>query len=133
MTEHAGTFHKTAPNFKCQSQVVGSPCYPQILSWLQIRGSHDFLLFGFYYLLEWFTDSGNNYLAVICLVDGFQSSRLLCPWGSPGKNTGVGCQYFLLQRIFPTQGLNLHVLHLLHGQAGSLLLAPPGKPLGKNI
>ena len=29
--------------------------------------------------------------------------RLLCPWDSPGKNTGVGC-HLLLQRIFPTQG-----------------------------
>ena len=26
----------------------------------------------------------------------------LCPWDSPGKNTGVGC-HFLLQGIFPTQ------------------------------
>ena len=31
---------------------------------------------------------------------------LLCPWDSPGKNTGVGC-HALLQGIFPTQGLNL--------------------------
>ena len=30
---------------------------------------------------------------------------LLCPWDSPGKNTGVGHQT-LLQGIFPTQGLN---------------------------
>ena len=30
--------------------------------------------------------------------------------GSPGKNTGVGC-HFLLQGIFPMQGLNLHFLH----------------------
>ena len=30
--------------------------------------------------------------------------------------------------IFPTQGLNLHLLHLLLWQAGSLPLAPPGKP-----
>ena len=29
---------------------------------------------------------------------------------SPGKNTGVGC-HFLLQGIFPTQGLNLGLLH----------------------
>ena len=29
---------------------------------------------------------------------------------SPGKNTGVGC-HFLLQGIFPTQGLNLGRLH----------------------
>ena len=34
----------------------------------------------------------------------------LCPWNSPGKNTGVGGQ-FLLQRIFLTQGLNPSLLH----------------------
>ena len=33
-----------------------------------------------------------------------------CPWDSPGKNTGVGC-HSLLQGIFPTQGLNLCLLH----------------------
>ena len=27
-----------------------------------------------------------------------QPTRLLCPWDSPGKNTGVGC-HFLLQRM----------------------------------
>ena len=32
------------------------------------------------------------------------------PWDFPGKNTGVGC-HFLLQGIFPTQGLNLGLLH----------------------
>ena len=30
--------------------------------------------------------------------------------------------------IFQTQGLNLHLLHLLLWQVGSLLLASPGKP-----
>ena len=30
--------------------------------------------------------------------------------------------------IFPTQGLNPHLLQLLHRQAGSLLLVPPRKP-----
>ena len=34
----------------------------------------------------------------------------LCPWDSPGKNTGVGC-CFLLQGIFPTQESNLGLLH----------------------
>ena len=24
-----------------------------------------------------------------------QPARLLCPWDSPGKNTGVGCHFFL--------------------------------------
>ena len=35
----------------------------------------------------------------------WQPTRLLCLWGSPGKNTRVGC-HFLLQGIFPTQGSN---------------------------
>ena len=52
---------------------------------------------------------------------------LLYPWDLPGKNIGVGC-YDLLQGIFPTQVLNLRLLCLLHWQAGSLPLAPLGKP-----
>ena len=48
---------------------------------------------------------------------------LLCPWDSPGKNTGVGC-YALLQGIFLTQCL----FSLLHWQVNSLPLVPPGKP-----
>ena len=42
--------------------------------------------------------------------DGLQPARLLCPWDSPGKNTGVG-YHFLLQGIFPTQGSNLGLPH----------------------
>ena len=38
------------------------------------------------------------------------------------------CLYALLQGIFPTQGSNPHLLCLLHWQAGSLPLAPAGKP-----
>ena len=26
----------------------------------------------------------------------WQPTRLLCPWGSPGKHTGVGCHFLLL-------------------------------------
>ena len=39
-------------------------------------------------------------------------------WDSPGKNTGVG-SHFLLQRIFPIQGLNPPLPRLLHWQADS--------------
>ena len=39
--------------------------------------------------------------------------RPLCPWGSPGKNNGVG-SHFLLQGIFLTQGSNLGLLHCRH-------------------
>ena len=37
------------------------------------------------------------------------------------QNTGADC-HFLLQEIFPTQGSNPRVLHLLHWQVGSLPL-----------
>lgn len=46
----------------------------------------------------------------------------------PGKNTRVVC-HFLLQGIFPMQGLNLSLLCLLPWQVYSLPLAPPGMPL----
>ena len=59
---------------------------------------------------------------------GLQPTRLLCPWNSPGKNTGVGCHAHL-HGIFPTQGSNPHLWRLLHRQVGSLPLMPPGKPL----
>ena len=38
--------------------------------------------------------------------------QFLCPWDFSGKNTGVGCHFFL-QGIFPTQGLNPNLLGLL--------------------
>ena len=41
---------------------------------------------------------------------GLWPTRLLRPWDSPGKNTGVG-YHFLLQGIFPTQGSNLGLPH----------------------
>ena len=47
--------------------------------------------------------------------------------GFSSKRSGMGC-HFLLQGIFPIQGLELFLLYLLHWQAGSLPLVPPGKP-----
>ena len=46
------------------------------------------------------------------------------------QGTGVGCS-FLLQGIFPTQGLNPHLLWLLHWQVGSLTLSQLGSPWGR--
>ena len=41
---------------------------------------------------------------------GLYPTRLLHPWNFPGKSIGGGCQ-FLLQGIFPAQGLNLGLTH----------------------
>ena len=40
----------------------------------------------------------------------FQARVLICPWDFPGKSTRVDC-HFLLQGIFPTQGLNPGLPH----------------------
>ena len=47
----------------------------------------------------------DSFLVISNLCDPMDSTRLLCSWDSPGKNTGVGC-HSLLQGIFPTQRLN---------------------------
>ena len=85
-----------------------------------------------------------------CIVHGVAYSGLENPWtvhgvtksrtqlrdfntgssvqGILGKNSGECC-HGLFHRIFPTQGSNPHLFSLLHWQAGSLPLAPPGKPM----
>ena len=61
-------------------------------------------------------------------------TRLLRPWNSPGRNTGVGC-HFLLQGIFVFQGLNLGLLHCrqilyqLSHQGSSLFVTKMPAPL----
>ena len=44
-------------------------------------------------------------------MDTGEPARLLCLLDSPGKNTGVGCHFLLLQGVFWTQGSNLCLLH----------------------
>ena len=59
---------------------------------------------------------------------GLQPTRLLSPWNSPGKNTGVG-SHSLLQGIFATQGWK----DLPSYKQTLYCLSPLGKPLkGKN-
>ena len=70
------------------------------------------------FLIEWSQVWKGGCCAVLsCTVmsdslqpHGLWPARLLCPWDSPGKNTGVGCHVFF-QGIFPTQGLNPDLLH----------------------
>ena len=45
-------------------------------------------------------------LVRLCVTLWTVPAKLLCPWDSPGKNTGVSC-HALLQGIFPTQRSNL--------------------------
>ena len=54
-----------------------------------------------------------------------QFTRLLCPWNSPGMNTGVSC-HFLVQGIFPTQRL---IPWLLHCRQSLYHLSHQGSPV----
>ena len=61
------------------------------------------------------------------------STRLFCPWNSPGKSAGVG-SHSLLQGIFLTQGSNSGLSHcrqiLYHLSDHPYLKINPARPLG---
>ena len=62
-------------------------------------------------------------------------ARLLCPWDTPGKNTGVGC-HFLLQGIFwPRDGTHFSCVSCIgrHWQADSLPLSHLGSPQNERM
>ena len=99
----------------------GSTC-PSIIHCLAARTQR-----GIFLLLKsrdtWLHSCGNEkcLVAQLCLTlqpHGLLPARLLCPWDSPSRNTGVGC-HALLQGIEP-RSLTL--------QADSLPSEPPGKP-----
>ena len=85
---------------------------------------------GRFCLLHFYCMHATCHFSLVCSPqpNGLLPTRLLCPWDFPGKNTRVGC-HFLLQGTFLIQGSNLCLLSLVHWQAGSLALAPPGKSL----
>ena len=75
--------------------------------------------------------------ARVCEVTSVMSDSLgpngpkltrLCPWGSPGKNTGVSCDA-LLQSIFLTQS-QTHASCLSALAGGFFPVVPPGKLRG---
>ena len=59
---------------------------------------------------RWFliTETPGNFVLYVCMIIAHHvclsvtpwtlAARLLCPWNSPGKNTGIGC-HFLLQNF----------------------------------
>ena len=55
--------------------------------------------------LTWLAHCSVLYSTQSVVSDSLRPHRLYSPWNSPGQNAGVG-SHSLLQRIFPTQGLN---------------------------
>ena len=68
---------------------------------------------------------------IVVRAKSSQSCPILCPRALQAPlSVGFSRQEYchaLLQGVFPTQGLNPHLLRLLHWQSGSLPLAPLGK------
>ena len=56
---------------------------------------------------------------------GLQPARLLCQWDYPGKNTGVGCHFFL-QGIFSI--LRIELASLVASALAFFTTELPGKP-----
>ena len=52
---------------------------------------------------------------------GLKLTKLLCPWDSPGKNTGVGCHFLLSLCLF----ISLFMCPALAGRFFTIV--PPGK------
>ena len=69
---------------------------------------------GYPYDVKWSESVGRSVVSVSLLPHGLQPTRFLCPWPSPGKNTGMG-SHSLLQGIFPAQRSNpgLHCKQIL--------------------
>ena len=74
----------------------------------------------------------------LCVGCGFLATKIFPLYTfsnqktSESRNTGVGF-YAFLQGIFPTQGLNPHLLQLLDWEAWSLPPVPPGKPYSQKL
>ena len=75
------------------------------------------------------------YMHACCILSHFSCVQLFATLWTVACRTFLSMgfsrkeYYVLLQGIFLTQGLNPHLWRLLHWQADSLPLAPPGKPI----
>ena len=70
--------------------------------------------------------SNTKWAVCLSVTPCLLGSRFLFAWDFPGNHNGAGC-HLLLQRIFPTKGLNPQLLHLLQWQVGPLLGQPKYK------
>ena len=89
---------KWLPNHGCWMGVL--------LKWLTGRKFLEVL----FYHIAFSTVQNRSVMSNSLRPHGLQPARLLCPWDSPGTNTGVGC-HALLQGIFLTQELNPGLPH----------------------
>ena len=96
-------------------------------SWLCIRGMKGRVVINYLNQLKLPWEWVLSYVRLF-RIHGLKLTRFLYPWDFPGKNTGVGYDFFL-QQIFLTKGSNPCLLHLLHWQVDSLPVSHLGRTL----
>ena len=69
-----------------------------------------FILLLFYFYISFLGENEIKVMFNSLQPCGLQPTRLLCPWDSSGKSTGMGSRS-VLQGIFSTKGSNLALLH----------------------
>ena len=57
---------------------------------------------------------------------GCSSPKLLCPWNSPGKNTGVSCHFLLPPGDLPNPGIEPESAMSPALTGGFFIIVPPG-------
>ena len=118
-------FHKNRQKLQTTSPHL-HPCYQTLPVWVRVlqrnrarrKRTHRYVVV----VVHWL----NKSLSCVWLFATPWTAACHAPlsMGFPGKNTGMGC-HFLLQAIFPTQGLDPN---LLHWNADSLPLHHWGGP-----
>ena len=98
---------------------VGDKSWELVVLWIILFSNPEILFKGTWWLCMHACMGAKLLQFCLTLCNLMEPARLLCPWESLNKNTGVGC-HALLQEIFLTQGSNFYLLHLLHWQMGSL-------------
>ena len=90
---------------------MGIPHFASLfIRWWTHRSLSVFIAFIIFISLGWKWKWSRSVMSGSLWPQGQLPTRLCHQWDFPGKNTGVGC-HFLLQGIFPTQGLNPGLLH----------------------
>ena len=82
----------------------GVGCHALFQGVFPTQGSNPGGFFTVWAICEWVSES------LLVVSDSLWPHGLYSPWNSPGQNTGIG-SLFLLQGIFPTQGLNPGLPH----------------------
>ena len=111
------------------SSSLGLECPPQFFSFKNQPKCHLQIMCVFVYVCVCVRARSVAQSCPTLRPPGLEPTRFLSPWHFPGKNTEAGC-HFLVQGIFPTQGLKHCRLHFLSLEADSLPLShlesPPG-------